>query len=107
MPSIEVVDSGHVDRSDSAFPSAVRLDNGDLVCGYSMGGGAHVSGGTHCSRSRDDGRTWSYQGAILEPTTEPLFTNHLPQPYRRRYHTRLRPTRSQAGERWEVGASRM
>jgi hypothetical protein len=77
MPSIEVVDSGHVDRSDSAFPTAVRLDNGDLVCGYSMGGGAHVSGGTHCSRSTDDGHTWSYQGAILEATTEPLFTNHL------------------------------
>ena len=71
MPGIEVLDSGHIDRSDSAFPTVVRLDQGDLVCAYSVGGGAHVSGGTHCSRSGDGGRTWSRQGAVLEPTEKP------------------------------------
>ena len=77
MPGIEILDSGHVDRSDSAFPTAVCLDDGVLVCGYSMGGGAHVTGGTHCSRSSDGGRTWSYEGVILEPSTDPVKTNHL------------------------------
>ena len=77
MPGIEVLDSGHVDRSDSAFPTVVMLDDGDLVCAYSVGGGAHVSGGTHCSRSSDGGRTWSCQGTVLEPTKNPLTTNHL------------------------------
>ena len=77
MPSIEVLDSGIVDHTDSAFPTLVRLDDGDVICGFSRGGGAHVSGGTHCSRSVDDGLTWTYQGVILEPQTEPLQTNHL------------------------------
>jgi len=77
MPSIEVTDSGHVDRSDSAFPTTVSRDDGDLVCGFSMGGGAHVSGGTHSARSTDGGSTWSYQGPILEPSEEPPRTNHL------------------------------
>ena len=77
MPRIEVVGSGLIDHHDSAFPTMVRLDDGDIVCGFSMGGGAHVSGGTHCSRSSDQGHTWSYQGAILEPQAEPQQTNHL------------------------------
>ena len=77
MPSIEVVDSGLIDRSDSAFPTTVRLNDGDLVCGFGRGGGAHVSGGTHCARSSDGGHTWSYQGAILKPSVEPLVTNSL------------------------------
>ncbi len=77
MPEIEILDSGHIDRSDSAFPTVVRMDDGNLVCAFSMGGGAHVSGGTHCSRSGDGGRTWAYEGPILEPTTAPLTTNSL------------------------------
>ena len=77
MPSIEVLESGIVDHTDSAFPTLVRLDDGDVICGFSRGGGAHVSGGTHCSRSADDGLTWNYQGVILEPQSEPLQTNHL------------------------------
>ena len=77
MPSIEVVDSGLIDRSDSAFPTTVRLNDGDLVCGFGRGGGAHVSGGTHCARSSDGGHTWSYQGAIVKPSVEPLVTNSL------------------------------
>ena len=64
MPGIEVVDSGLIDHSDSAFPTTVRLDDGDLVCGFSMGGGAHVSGGTHCARSSDGG---SPRGGVPDP----------------------------------------
>ncbi len=39
MPKIEVQEMGHIDRSDSAFPTLVSLDNGDIICGFSVGGG--------------------------------------------------------------------
>jgi hypothetical protein len=58
MPTIEVLETDHIDRSDSAFPTLVRLDNGDIVCGFSRGGGAHARGGTYCARSTDGGRSW-------------------------------------------------
>ena len=77
MPQIEVMESGHVDREDSAFPTLVRLDGGEIICGFSRGGGAHAKGGTHCARSSDGGRTWVYQGVILERTEDPVKTNHL------------------------------
>ncbi len=76
MPRIEVMDSGHVDRGDAGFPTVVRLDNGELICGFNRGG-PHATGGTHCARSTDGGRTWSYQAAILERTEDPVKTNHL------------------------------
>lgn len=77
MPHLDVMESGHVDREDSAFPTLVLLEDGDIVCGFSRGGGAHVNGGTHCARSADGGRTWTYQGVILERETDPVKTNHL------------------------------
>ncbi len=77
MPTIEIMDSGHVDRRDSAFPTLVCIANGDLLCGYSVGGGAHVNGGTHCSRSADGGRTWTDPTVILDRTDDPATTNHL------------------------------
>ncbi|MFH0963136.1 MAG: sialidase family protein [Planctomycetota bacterium] len=77
MPKIEVVDSGHVDRSDSAFPTLVQLDNRDIICGFSVGEGPDVTGGTHWARSRDGGRTWTHEGEILPPSEKPKTTNHL------------------------------
>ena len=77
MPKIEVVDSGHVDRSDSAFPTLVRLDNGDIICGFSVGAGPEATGGTHWARSRDGGRTWVHEGEILPPTEKPKTSNNL------------------------------
>ena len=77
MANIEVVETGHIDRSDSAFPTLVKLDNGDLVCGFSTGGGAHANGETHCACSTDCGRTWQHRSVILERTVDPVQTNHL------------------------------
>ena len=77
MPTIEILDTGHIDRSDSAFATLVRLDNGDILCGFSRGGGAHAQGGTYCARSTDGGQTWSFLGAILERSEDPVRTNHL------------------------------
>ena len=77
MPIIEILDTGHIDREDSAFPTLVQLGDGDIVCGFSRGGGAHAQGGTHCARSADGGLTWSYLGAVLERSEDPVKTNHL------------------------------
>ena len=38
MPSIKILETGHIDRGDSAFATLVRLDKGDIVCGFSRGG---------------------------------------------------------------------
>ena len=77
MPHIEILDSGYVDRADAAFATLVRLDKGEIVCGFSRGGGPYATGDTHCARSVDGGRTWAYQGVILARETDPLRTNHL------------------------------
>lgn len=77
MSRLEILERGIVDRGDAAFPTLVRLDNGELLCGFSRGGGAHAQGGTHCARSVDEGRTWTYGGAILERDEDPVRTNHL------------------------------
>ena len=77
MPEIEVLETGHLDRRDSAFPTLVRLDNGDIVCGFSVGGGPSAKGDTQCARSSDGGRTWTQQSVILEATADPTTTNHL------------------------------
>lgn len=43
MPSIEILNTGWIDRHDSAFPQAV---NGALLCSLNVGGGPNVHGGT-------------------------------------------------------------
>lgn len=56
---------GVISGEDVAYPTVVRLDNNDLICGYSIGGGPNISGGTHWSRSIDEGKTWEYEDVIL------------------------------------------
>ena len=34
MPSIEIIDSGRIDERESAFPQAVQLPNGDILCSF-------------------------------------------------------------------------
>ena len=77
MAHIEVIESGYVDRADSAFPTLVALDTGEIVCGFSRGGAPYATGATHCARSADGGRTWTYQDVVLACETNPLKTNHL------------------------------
>lgn len=77
MPKIEVLETGHVDRSDSAFPTLVQLDNDDIICGFCRGDAPYGTDGTHCAVSRDGGRTWQYLSKILGATTEPLSRNFL------------------------------
>ena len=65
MPGVEVLGTGRLDDRESAFPMAVQLASGDILCSYGVGGGALVTGGTDWSRSTDNGETWQVEGAIL------------------------------------------
>ncbi len=77
MAAIEILGSGLLDERESAFPQAVELPDGDLLCSFSVGGGQYVEGGTDWARSRDGGLTWKLEGTILPPTDSPPTTNFL------------------------------
>lgn len=77
MPSIEILGTGRLDDRDSAFPMAVQLPDGDILCSFSVGGGPNVHGGSDWARSADGGETWTLEGTILPPTSEPQTTNAL------------------------------
>lgn len=77
MPSLKIIASGRIDESDSAFPQAVQLSNGDLLCSYSVGGGQYVRGGTDWSRSTDGGLTWRREGQLLAGSEDPPSANAL------------------------------
>ena len=66
MASLEILGSGHIDQRESAFPMAVQLNNGELLCSFGTGGGALVTGQTEWARSTDLGETWNTEGVILE-----------------------------------------
>ena len=50
VPSIEILGSGRLDERESAFPQAVQLPDGDVLCSFSVGGGA---GATEAQTGRD------------------------------------------------------
>ncbi|MCH8063920.1 MAG: exo-alpha-sialidase [Chloroflexi bacterium] len=77
MPSIEILGKGRIDERDSAFPQAVQLPNGDLLCSFNAGGGAIVAGGSDWARSTGGGETWTLEGTILPRTDNPRTTNAL------------------------------
>lgn len=70
MSKIQVLDVASIDESDSAFPQAIELPNGELLCSYGVGGGPNAHGQTEFSRSTDGGRTWQHVGVILAKTEE-------------------------------------
>ena len=77
MASIDIIESGRLDERDSAFPQAIQLTNGDIVCSFSVGGGQFVHGGTDWARSTDFGRTWVVEGQLVAPTKNPVTANYL------------------------------
>lgn len=77
MPSIEILDSGRIDERESAFPQAVQLPGGDILCSFGVGGGALVTGGTDWAHSADGGMTWSLGGTILPPDEKGGRANFL------------------------------
>ena len=77
MAQIEILGRGTVDGRDSAFPQAVQLRNGDILCSYGNAGGASVTGGTDWARSTDGGQTWQVEGTLLPVETDPPSQNFL------------------------------
>lgn len=76
-PSIEIIATGRIDEGDSAFPKAVALPDGNLLCSYSNAGGAAATGGTGLSRSTDGGRSWTREADILPVRIDPPESNFL------------------------------
>ena len=62
MPSIEILGTGRIDDRESAFPQAVQLPNGDILCSFCWGEGPMARGGSDWARSTDGGETWSLGG---------------------------------------------
>ena len=77
MGFIKHISSTCINRDDSAFPTLVKLNNGDLICGYNVGGGSEVTGGSDWSRSNDTGSTWLHEGTILPKTENPATVNSM------------------------------
>ena len=77
MPSIQILNTGRLDERESAFPLAVQLPNGDILCSFSVGGGQFVHGGTDWVRSTDGGLTWTLEGKLMPATIEPPTANFL------------------------------
>ena len=75
--SIDILGTGRLDERESAFPQAVQLPDGDVVCSFSVGGGQYVHGGTDWARSTDGGKTWRVEGQLLPPTDDPPSANFL------------------------------
>jgi len=75
--AIEVESTGIIDDQDSAYPQAVLLPDGSILCSYSNGGGQLATGGTDLARSTDGGRTWSRVGTILPTGSDPPTSNFL------------------------------
>lgn len=77
MKLINIIADGFIHHQDSAFPSLVKLNNGDLICGFNVGGGPEATGGSDWARSTDNGDSWHYEGVILPRSEAPIRTNTL------------------------------
>ncbi|PYV08703.1 MAG: hypothetical protein DMG07_25045 [Acidobacteria bacterium] len=77
MPDIDILETGRIDERDSAFPQAVQLPNGDILCSFSVGGGQYVHGGTDWARSTDSGTSWTIEGELLAAGNDPPSANCL------------------------------
>lgn len=77
MSFINIIDSGFINRDDSAFPTVVKLENGELICGFNVGGGPNVTGGSDWARSKDGGLNWLREGTILPRTNAPATVNTM------------------------------
>lgn len=77
LPQVEIICTGRLDDRDSSFPQAIQLENGDLLCSFSVGGGPWTTGGSDLARSTDGGLNWIWQRTLLPKCEETGATNHL------------------------------
>ncbi len=76
-PRIEILGSGRLDDRESAFPQAVQLACGDLLCSFAVGNGPYAEGGTDLARSTDGGLNWMLEGTVLARCDQTGASNHL------------------------------
>ena len=77
MANIEILGSGRVDDRESAFPQAVQLPGGDVLCSFCVGGGPYATGSSDFARSTDGGETWTREGTILPFDERTGLSSHL------------------------------
>lgn len=77
MVGVTVEDTGVIDDRDSAYPQAVELADGSILCSYSNAGGQLATGGTDMATSTDGGRSWSWRATILRKGVQPPTSNFL------------------------------
>ena len=77
MSFFEIINEQTINQDDSAFPTLVKLDNGDIVCAFSVGGGPEVTGGSYCIVSKDNGASWSEKICILPRQENPTRVNSM------------------------------
>lgn len=77
MAAIEILNTDLIDQRESAFPQAVQLPDGELLCSFSVGGGAEVTGGTDWARSTDGGETWNVEGTLFPSDPAKGLANFL------------------------------
>jgi hypothetical protein len=86
MPSIDLLGSEVVFRNAKPYlrslqarhPSLVVFDDGELLLGFDLGeSDESLDYATHRAHSRDDGRTWQFEGPLLATTAQPPTTNSL------------------------------
>ncbi|MCL4850462.1 MAG: glycoside hydrolase [Bryobacteraceae bacterium] len=77
MGRLRIVETGIINADDAAYPSLIRLDDGEILAAFTVGGGPQALGGTALARSCDGGRNWQTESMILSPSDSPPTTNSL------------------------------
>ena len=86
MQPIELLESDVVYRNRKPYlrsvqarhPSLVAFEDGELLLGFELGEtDESLDYAAHRARSNDGGRTWSVEGPLLAPTSQPPTTNSL------------------------------
>ncbi|MFA6714050.1 MAG: sialidase family protein [Victivallales bacterium] len=77
MSFVKVIETNCISQDNSAFPTIVKLENGDLICGFNVGGGPEITGGSDWARSTDKGGVWKREGCILPSTGNPATVNSM------------------------------
>ena len=84
MTGIKVLDTGiiyrnpkpHVHSIHAYFPSAVCMDNGEMLATLVLGEAFEAPNlRTHVARSTDNGETWQMEGTVYEGRTDPLTSD--------------------------------
>jgi hypothetical protein len=81
---MQILDTGVIYRNPKAhvhsihayFPSVIKLSNGELLASFNLGEAFESSDlHTYLSRSSDNGKTWTFQGELLERKSGGIYSD--------------------------------